>query len=173
MSKLTGTPELIEVLQAAQDASSDELIARLSTSLAETLELLDQVNQSELKKAIPILSNMASNGDLDRLYAISRVIESAQDMMTDEVTQRLAGFVADSVDLLDRLNQSSLLATLERFTVFLDKLDSFNQQAEKQEVQGGMTGAWRMLTDPHTQQTMRWLSDVAHAFRESSQKVIK
>lgn len=173
MNILTGTEELAEVLQAAQDASSDELISRLSASLAETLELLDQVNQSDLKKAIPVLSHMVNNGDLDRLYAISRVIESAQDMMTDEVIQRLAGFVSDSIDLLDRLNQGDLLVILERLNVFLEKLDQLNQQAEKQELQGGVVGAWKMLTDPHTQQTMRWLLDVAHAFRESSQQINK
>ena len=67
--------------------------------------LLDQVNRSGLEKALPVLSRMVADGDLDRLAQLARVYSSAEDALTDEMVGRIAETVGEGLSLLDRLSR--------------------------------------------------------------------
>ncbi len=59
--------EVERVIAAARDALSDDMVGRLAASAGSTMELLDQVNRAGLARAIPALTELVNNGDLDRL----------------------------------------------------------------------------------------------------------
>ena len=77
------------MIAAARDALSDEMVGRLASSAGSTMELLDQVNRAGLARAIPALTELVNNGDLDRLAKLARVYGASEDALTDEMIGRL------------------------------------------------------------------------------------
>src|SRR5271167_691855 len=59
--------QLARVYGSAEDALSDEMIGRITDTVSGGLSLLDQVNRSGLENALPAISRMVADGDLNRL----------------------------------------------------------------------------------------------------------
>lgn len=100
--------EVERVMIAAHDALTDDMVARLSGTASDAMDLLDRVGRSGLDKAIPVLAEMVNNGDLERLAQLARVVGSAQDAVTDDMVGRLTEAVSGGVDLIDQVNRSGL-----------------------------------------------------------------
>ncbi len=100
--------EVERVIAAARDALSDEMVGRLAASAGSTMELLDQVNRAGLARAIPALTELINNGDLDRLAKLARVYGASEDALTDEMIGRLTQAVGDGLALLDQVNRAGL-----------------------------------------------------------------
>ncbi len=100
--------EVERVIAAARDALSDEMVGRLAASAGSTMELLDQVNRAGLGRAIPALTELVNNGDLDRLAKLARVYGASEDALTDEMIGRLTQAVGDGLALMDQVNRAGL-----------------------------------------------------------------
>ncbi len=100
--------EVEQVMSAARDALTDEMVSRLATTAGDAAELLDQVNRAGLVRAIPALAQMVNNGDIERLSQLARVYAAAQDALTDEMIGRLSGAIGDGLALLDQVNRAGL-----------------------------------------------------------------
>jgi len=170
--------------EAARDAVTDEMVTRLAGTAGDAVELIDLVNRSGLAKAIPVLTQMVANGDLDRLVQLARVYGSAEDALTDEMVGRIAETIGEAFSLLDRLSRGGAVrfvemmermqasGALERMAIILPKLlERMNHvervlacletaEAETHRAvaePGGFSGLWRMLRDPETQKTLQFL----------------
>jgi len=166
--------ELERVVAAARDALTDEMVSRLSATVAEGMDLLDKVNRSGVSGALPAISQLVANGDLERLVALARTYGAAQDAMTDEMVTRLAGTMAESLSLMDRLNRAGLdriVGSLERLGVVLEDtmraLDAAKRDAAGSPASGGLGGMWRLLSDAENQESLRFLLAFAREFRKS------
>lgn len=100
--------ELERLVQAARDAVTDDMVARLAENAGEAMALLDKVNRSGLDRAIPAIADLVNNGDLDRLVRLARVYGSAEDALTDEMIGRLTETAGNGLALLDRVNRANL-----------------------------------------------------------------
>ena len=100
--------EVEQVMSAARDALTDEMVSRLASTAGDAAELLDQVNRAGLVRAIPALAQMVNNGDIERLSQLARVYAAAQDALTDEMISRLSGAVGEGLALLDQVNRAGL-----------------------------------------------------------------
>jgi len=100
--------EVERVIAAARDALSDEMVGRLASSAGSTMELLDQVNRAGLGRAIPALTELVNNGDLDRLAKLARVYGASEDALTDEMIGRLTQAAGDGLALMDQVNRAGL-----------------------------------------------------------------
>jgi uncharacterized protein YjgD (DUF1641 family) len=100
--------EVERVIAAARDALSDEMVSRLASSAGSTMELLDQVNRAGLDRAIPALTELVNNGDLNRLAKLARVYGASEDALTDEMIGRLTQAVGDGLALMDQVNRAGL-----------------------------------------------------------------
>ncbi|MDE2003393.1 MAG: DUF1641 domain-containing protein [Betaproteobacteria bacterium] len=184
--------ELHRVVAAARDSLTDEMVTRLAATAGETLTLLDQVNRAGLASALPVLTRMVDNGDLERLSQLARLYSSAQDALTDEMVSRLAETVGNGLSLLDRASRggaenvvrmleslqasgalerlSTMLPQLiERLSMVQDLLQSVDDAAAAsraaQPSAGGLGGLWRLLRDPESQDTLRFLLAVGKQLR--------
>lgn len=184
--------ELERLTAAARDSLTDEMVSRLSATVAEGVDLLDQINRSGVGKALPAVAQLVENGDLDRLVALARTYGAAQDSLTDEMVSRLAGTVAESLSLMDRVHRAGAerlvdafarlansgalerLDTLgERLTASFDllerivgALESANQEMTGQPAAaGGFGGLWRLMRAPENQETLRFLLALGRGFR--------
>ncbi|MHB8494264.1 MAG: DUF1641 domain-containing protein [Casimicrobiaceae bacterium] len=184
--------EIQRVIAAARDSLTDEMVTRLAATAGETLTLLDQVNRAGLARALPALTQMVNNGDLERLSQLARLYSSAQDALTDEMVSRLAETVGNGLSLLDRASRggaenvvrmleslqasgalerlSTMLPQLiERLSMVQDLLQSVDDAAAAsraaQPSAGGLGGLWRLLRDPESQDTLRFLLAVGKQLR--------
>ena len=166
--------ELERVVAAARDSLTDEMVSRLSATVAEGLDLLDKVNRSGVSGALPAISQLVANGDLERLVALARTYGAAQDAMTDEMVARLAETVAESLSLIDRLNRAGLdrlVGSIERLAVVLERtmgaLEAASQETStKPAAAGGFGGLWALMRAPENQETLRFLLAFGREFRK-------
>ena len=98
--------QLARLVSSAGDAMTDEMVSRLAGVTTEGLDLLDRVNGSGIAKALPALTRLVENGDLERITQLARLVSSAGDALTDEMVSRLAGVVSEGVFLVDRFSRS-------------------------------------------------------------------
>ncbi|MBI3902470.1 MAG: hypothetical protein HY306_05940 [Nitrosomonadales bacterium] len=188
--------QLARVYHASQDALTDEMVGRLSDAVGGGLSLLDQVNRSGLDKAIPIISRMAIDGDLERLSQLARVYSSAQDALTDEMVGRLAETLGEGLSLLDRVNRSGAgrlvemlehlesTGALERIANTLpqlaDRLDmiaglmgcmeSAASKSREHPAAGGVGSMWRMMTDEKTARSLQFLIEMSDQMQQHCAK---
>jgi len=174
---------LARIYGSAEDALTEEMVGRIAEAAGGGLSLLDQVQRSGLEKALPTLTRLVADGDIERLAQLARVYGAAQDALSEEIVGRLAEAASEGLSLLDRLNRGGagrlveMLAKLEAsgslervaalLPAFVDRLDMVGgllecletaaKQAEAERTKGGIVSMWRMLTDPRTQETMRFM----------------
>ncbi|MEZ5658772.1 MAG: DUF1641 domain-containing protein [Burkholderiaceae bacterium] len=183
---------LARVYGSAEDALTDEMIGRLSETAAEGLSLLDRVNRSGIEQALPALSRLVADGDLERLTQLARLYASAQDALTDEMVSRIAETAAEGLSLLDRLNRGGagrLIEMLSRLEAsgaleriaeslprLLDRMDMLEgmlgafetaaaQSAKAPRSGGGAGGLWAMMRDPDNQDSLRFLINLGKELR--------
>lgn len=123
-SRGDGAASDIELLiGSAQDALTDDVVMRLSTTLSQGLDLLDRVNRSGVEGALPVLTELVQSGDLERVAALARLVASAQDAMSDDIVDRLSATAAGTLDLLDRVNRSGIVRALPALTQLVENGD--------------------------------------------------
>ena len=165
--------ELERVVAAARDSLTDEMVGRLSATMAEGMDLLDKVNRSGVAGALPAISQLVANGDLERLVHLARTDGAAQDAMTDEMVARLAETAAESLSLMDRLNRAGLdrlVGSIERLSDVLERtmgaLEAANaEMTARPPAGGGLGGLWALMRSPENQETLRFLLAFGRAFR--------
>lgn len=194
-TNLAGTvPELERVMQAARDSVTDDMVSRLAENGAQALDLLDRLNRSGIDRALPVLTRLVENGDLQRIVDIARTVAAAEDAMNDDMVGRLAQMGAGALNVIDRLNRSGV----ERLIDILDKLHSsgsldiladrlprmiehielvdrlagcLSQGAQDAEQlpppPGGVMAMLRLMGDPDNQAALQFLMSVGKRMRAS------
>ena len=130
MNKQVETPgagvvsaDAARLAESARDALSDDIVARLADTLGEAVDLLDRLNRSGVAQALPSISALVSNGDLERLVHLARLVGAAQDAATDDIVGRVSTVAADGIDLLDRVNRSGVATALPAITQLIQNGD--------------------------------------------------
>ena len=95
--------------ESATDALSDDIIARLAELAGDSLVLLEQINQSQVDKALPAINRLVENGDLDRLVNLTHVLGSAADALSDDIVARLSETLSELMCIADRLARNENL----------------------------------------------------------------
>lgn len=115
--------DVARLAESARDALSDDIVARLASTLGEAVDLLDRLNRSGVAQALPSISALVSNGDLERLVHLARLVGSAQDAVSDDIVGRVATVATDGIDLLDRINRSGVATALPAITQLVQNGD--------------------------------------------------
>lgn len=163
-------PNEIERLAAsARDALTDDMVARLSATIGDGLDLLDRLNRSGIARALPAVARLVDNGDLDRVVNLARLLGSIEDSLSDDIVRRLALVATELATLADRLARNDgflrLIDVLGRNDV-QHALENMAKAAAAATAQtaappvstGGLIGLWRLARDPGTQEALRFLS---------------
>ena len=177
MNEVSVQSEVERVIEGAADALSDDIVARLGSTMGEGLILLDQISRSNLDKAIPVINHLAETGDLERGANLLRVLGAAGDALGDDIVGRLGGVLNELLCLADRIarneNLNKLLDILEQDDVIdtlsaLCKATSEVRKAQQTEAPSGtLMGLINTMKDPEVQQSLQLLSQFSTAFRNS------
>ena len=167
---------LARLVGAAQDSMSDEMVGRMAGLASDGLDLLDRVNRSQIVHALPAISALVENGDLERIVHLARLLGAAQDSMSDEIVTRLAGMASKALCLLDQATRTDVM---ERMVTVAEKMDqehiltdflrclagATEEAAHAPPPKGGLTGLWELIKQPETQQTIQFLMLLGKHFR--------
>lgn len=115
--------EMDRLVESARDALTDDMVGRLSATLGEAMDLLDRINRSGLDRALPAITRLVENGDLDRIVHLARVAGAADDAMNEEMVGRVAGTLGEGLDLLDKVTRSRLADALPAVTRLVESGD--------------------------------------------------
>jgi len=160
--------ELARLVASAEDSMSDDIVNRLSATLGDGLDLLDRVNRSGISRALPAITQLVDNGDLDRVVNIARVLASAADSLSEDIVVRIAAVASEGMTLLDRLARNEglmrLLCVLQRresqalLVGLADALVATSEELAKMPpATGGVGGLWQTAKQPGTQEGMQIL----------------
>jgi uncharacterized protein YjgD (DUF1641 family) len=158
--------EVQRLTAAARDALTDEMVSRISATAAGGMDLLDQVTRSGVGRALPALTQLIANGDLDRLVGFARTAGAAQDAMTDEMVARMAETMGASLSLMDQINRIGV----DRIVALIERLINALESAGKEmttapATRGGLGGLLHLMRDRETQESMRFFLAVERGMR--------
>jgi uncharacterized protein YjgD (DUF1641 family) len=168
--------EVERVLAAARDALNDDIVARLSATIAQGLELLDRINRSGLDRALPAFARLAENGDLERLLGVARVVAAMEDSLSEDIVVRMANTLTGLVTVGDKLARNDgflkLVDLLGRDDVnraLLGLAEAVSaaktEQAALPPAPGGLGGLWQLVTDPGAQEALRSMALIGKHLR--------
>jgi len=167
--------EMINFVASAKDAMSDEIVTRLAGTLSEGMALLDRVNRSGIARALPAITQLVENGDLERLIALGRLMAAVEDSLSDDIVNRLSLVVTELAALVDKLARSRLLEVMVREDVQNALINvaevacaANDAVAELPMPKGGLGGLWQLAKDPGTQDALRLMALVSWKMRKRS-----
>ncbi|MHB8622567.1 MAG: helical membrane plugin domain-containing protein [Sulfuricaulis sp.] len=177
----TTSAEIERLVASAQDALTDDMVARLSATLSDGLDLLDRTNRSGIVRALPAITRLVENGDLDRLISLARLVAAVEDSLSDDIVNRLSLVATEMASLVDKLTRNEgfmrLIDILGREEVQCALVDIAESAcAAKTEAsglpapKGGIGGLWQLAKDPNTQDALRFMSLVSKQLRKRQEK---
>ncbi len=160
---------LAGLMGAAEDSFSDDIVTRVSAMLGDGVDLLDRVNRSGIVHALPAITRLVDNGDLDRIVDIAQVLGSVSDSLSEDIVTRLAAFATEGMCLIERLSRNEglkhLLCALDRpdnqhlLVSLANALDATsNELANLPAPKGGIGGLLHTARQPGTQAGLQILS---------------
>lgn len=172
---ITGT-EIERLVASAQDALTDDMVARLSATLGDGLDLLDRVNRSGIVRALPAITQLVENGDLDRMVSLARFLAALEDSLSDDIVNRLSIVATEMAALVDKLARNDgfmrlidILGREDAQCALVDVAEAAcaakTQAADLPAPKGGIGGLWQLAKDPGTQDALRFLGLVSKQLR--------
>jgi len=172
------TTEIERLIASAQDALTDDMVTRLSSTITEGLDLLDSINRSGIAKALPAIVQLVENGDMERLVNLARFFAAVEDSLSDDIINRLSIVATEMASLVDKLSRNNgfmrLVDILGREEVqcgLVDVAESVytvkKQSADLPAAKGGFGGLLKLAMDPGTQDALRFLSMVSKQLRQN------
>lgn len=164
--------EIDRLAASARDALTDDIVVRLSSTVAGGLDLLDRINRSGIAKALPAITRLVESGDLERLGGLVRLVAAIEDAVSDDIVTRLATVAAELTTLVDKLARNrgflrliELLGREEIQTSLIDLIEAASAARQEAAVlpppKGGVLGLMRTASEPGVQSALRFLSLVS------------
>jgi uncharacterized protein YjgD (DUF1641 family) len=195
--QMTPSAEFEGLMRAARDSVTDDMIARLTESATQAMDILDRVNRSGVADALPAIAEMVRTGDLQRLTHYARMMGAAEDAVTDDMIGRFATLAGEGTLVLDRLNSSGVTKLIDligqlnstgaldriaaKLPALVDNLELVENmftclaEASKEvkaapEPGGGIFPLLAMMRDPENQKALQFFMAVGRRMRASCTK---
>jgi uncharacterized protein YjgD (DUF1641 family) len=170
--------DVARVVGAAEDSVTDDIIGRVSEAAVGGLDLLDRVNRSGVVRALPAITQLVENGDLDRLVSLARLIGSIEDSLSDDIVNRVSVVATEMASLVDKLSRNDgfmrLVDILGRDEVQCALVDlaeaactAKKEMAELPPAKGGLGGLFSLAKDPGTHEALRFVGLVSRQMRKA------
>jgi uncharacterized protein YjgD (DUF1641 family) len=151
--------DMNRLMQAAQEALTDQMVERLAVTGANALELLDRLNDERtreaLHKVIDRVTELHKAGALDTVFDLVMLIHAARNAATDTIVERLFVFVEQMLNTVGT----------EAMGTFADNarlaLEEAAEDTARQTPRGGALATLSLLAKPETQRSLMFLSSFA------------
>lgn len=147
--------ELADVAQGVKNALCDSMVERLSSTASNTLEIVDKLNDPDVREGLAVLLDgiaaMHRNGALETLLDLVQVVHGVRRAASDSMVERAFSFIEHMVNNLATEDMATLAH--EAKGAMEDAIDQCNIPGSG----GGMLGTLKMLSNPETQEAMRFM----------------
>ena len=145
------------------DALSDQMVERLSATAGNVLEVVDCLNDDETKDAVLTVLNeltvLHRAGGLVKTFELIHMINAIRDAMTDQMVERLVGFMEHMMTNLATEEMADLAH--DATTALSDARD----EVANDDGSGGLLATARLLMQPETQRSLKFLIKFADKLR--------
>jgi uncharacterized protein YjgD (DUF1641 family) len=147
--------EAERLFAAVSDALSDQMVERLAGTASNALEVVDCLNDEETKDAVLTvlheLTVLHRAGGLVKAFELAHMINAIRGAMTDQMVERLAGFMEHMVTNLANEEVADLAHDARM------ALCEAREELADDDGAGGLLSTARMLSQPETQRSLRFL----------------
>jgi uncharacterized protein YjgD (DUF1641 family) len=163
-SRPNAPAELESLLTAAGDALTDSMVERLVQSLANSMEVLDRLNDEETRDAVHCVFDEVTalhrTGALKGVFETLQLLAAMRNALTDSMIERLAQFVEQMVTNVANEDMAELAASAtEAFHSSVDEMANY-------QAPGGMIATLKMLGEPETQASLHFLVSMASKLKD-------
>ncbi len=155
--------EAERLFTAVSDALSDQMVERLAVTAGNALEVVDKLNDEDTKDAVLTvldeLTTLHRAGGLTKAFELVHMVNAIRNALTDQMVERLAGFVEHMMTNLATEEMADLAH--DATTALSDARD----ESAGDDGAGGLMSAVRLLSDPETQRSLRFLLAFADKLR--------
>lgn len=158
--------EAERMFTAVSDALSDQMVERLAATAGSALEIVDRLNDEDTKDAvltmIDELTALHKAGGLTKAFELIHMVNAIRNAMTDQMIERLVGYAEYMI---------TNLATEELADLASDATTALNEAREEvaaDDSAGGLFSTMRLLTQPETQRSLKFLLSFAAKLRTGS-----
>ena len=156
MNRNDPTPDIARLAKAATEAMTDGMVERLSTTAANSLDVVDRLNDEDTRDAIHALldrvTEMHRSGAMDTVFDLVTLLHGARSAVTDSMIERMFIFVEHMINNLANEEIAAMAHNARR--AMEEAVDDTNKQGKPK---GGMLSTIAMLSKPETQQAMQFL----------------
>ena len=159
----TTSADLVRLIEGVSNALSDSMVERLATTAACALEVVDKVNEPDVKDGVLVLldaiGTMHRTGVLQTVIDLLFLVHAGRSAASDSMIDRIFTFIEHMANNLGTED----LATIahEAKGAMEDALDECGRPNG-----GGVFGTMRMIAKPETQEAMRYMSAFACSLRK-------
>jgi uncharacterized protein YjgD (DUF1641 family) len=156
-------PDMARFVQGVSDAMSDGMVERLTATAGNAMEVVDKLNDPDVKEALSTLldalGNMQRTGVLQTVIDTIYMLHAARSAATDSMVDRAFAFIEHMANNLGTED----LATLahEAKGAMGDAVDSCNIPGGT-----GLFGTIKMLSRPDTQDALRFMLSFSCSLRK-------
>lgn len=163
--------ELAQLAQGARNALCDSMVERLTSTAGNVMEVADKLNDPDVRDGLVTLldgiAEMQRNGALETLLQLVQVVHAMRRASTDSMVERAFGFMEHMASNL----ATEDLATLahEAKAAMEDAIDHCNIPGGG----GGMFGTLKMISNPETQEALRFMLAFSCSLRKRAVVIAK
>ncbi len=158
--------ELERFAVAAQDALTDNMVERLSTTGANALEVVDRLNDEETREAVHYaidqLTELHRIGGLQTLFEMVALLHAARSAATDNIVERLFEFTEQ---MLNTLATDEMATLVDNLTTSMDEA---SVESQKRPAKGGLFATLSMLAKPETQRSLQYFLLIGEKMQKKS-----
>jgi len=157
--------ELERLVAAAQDALTDTMVERLSTTAANTLDVVDRLNDDDTREAIHFavdrLTELHRTGGLKTLFEMVTLLHAAREAATDNIIERMFAFFEH---MLNNVATEEMAILADNLRVSVEQAAAQTQAAP---VKGGLVSTISMLSKPETQRSLQFFMAMGESLQEN------
>lgn len=157
--------ELERLVTAAQDALTDTMVERLSMTAANTLEVVDRLNDEDTRDAIHYavdrLTELHRTGGLETLFEMVTLLHAARNAATDNIVERMFAFIELMLNTVATEEMAELADNL-RISV-----DQAAEKVERRPAKGGLISTISLLSKPETQRSLQFFMAMGESLQEN------
>jgi uncharacterized protein YjgD (DUF1641 family) len=147
--------EMARLMLGAREALTDSMVERLSVSAANALEVLDRLNDEDVRAAVTNgldrLAEMQRIGALDTLFDFVGLLHAARSASTDNIVERLFAFAEHMVNTVGSEEAATLVMDAE------GALGEAAEEVSRQPPGGGVLATLSLLAKPESQRSLAFL----------------
>jgi uncharacterized protein YjgD (DUF1641 family) len=157
------TEEINDAAGAVANALTDSMVERLATTLSNTLELADHLNQPDTREAVDALldglTTLHRTGGLTTLFELLHVLGAVRNAATDSMIERGATLVEHLISNMANEEVADLAHQTQ------EAMREARQGQDRSVPAGGLMATIALLAKPETQAALRFLVDVTNRMK--------